>query len=108
MELIWLAAGIIIGIPLGMSWQWRRNKPYIRRLEDMRNDAHHEMVEQKWCSEAYIARLEATCEALADALTSPDDDPDDEFDQDDPEYVAGVEAVLRGWAEADAREAAGE
>lgn len=30
MELLYLAAGIIIGIPLGMSLQWRRNKAHMR------------------------------------------------------------------------------
>ena len=82
MELLYLAAGIAIGILLGMSLQWRR-------------------------SEAYIAELEMDKKALRDELDVQldDDDDIDDFDQDDPEYVAGVEAVLRGWAEADAREA---
>lgn len=86
MQLLYLAIALITGIAFGMSLQWRRNKPYITRLEDMREDAYDEMKQQKWCCHRMAYYQQRIRE-----LTGGDSDWDeDTFDMDEAMMQAGA------------------
>lgn len=70
MELIWLAAGIAVGIILGMSLQWRRSEAYIKRLEARVADAE-------------IGHLQTAVAIAWDFLNDDDEDDEDWDEQDD-------------------------
>lgn len=82
-----LTVGILIGVALGMSLQWRRNKPHM--ITDGGTGELEARVKEL---EEWQIGLWHTIETQAeyiDALEAGDDDGEWDFDQDDPEYVAG-------------------
>jgi hypothetical protein len=72
-----ISAGL--GIVAGMSLQWRRSEAYIKRLENMREDAYDEMVEQEWCCH----RMAYYQKRIKELTASDGDWGEDTFDMDE-------------------------